>query len=236
MFFFTPVSMAQLNTQINDYLTLNNSWGVIRKSANDGIIQLVGGLGPGYPGSGAYIRLTGCDSVLAPLGISFAGPNAAKNANVDALWIGGPIDNPTIDCINHRVERVAAPQIANDALRLNAWAAWNPTLTWGVADPAGISKVARWTQIGNIVYWMLMISSADSNATNSLIATLPKACIANATYPGISAIQLNNATWLDPLGYLDTDNSLLKFRAFATGVDGTNIRIDAEGWYEAGVP
>jgi hypothetical protein len=55
----------------------------------------------------------------------------------------------------------------------SSWTTWNPTLSWGGANPSGITTIARYTQIGKVVYFNINISSADSNGCTGLTISLP---------------------------------------------------------------
>lgn len=116
-----------------------------------------------------------------------------------------------------------------------AWGTYTPTLVWGTADPAAITKQGRYCRIGSVCFFSIYIGSADSNAASSLTATLPITPVNNTYDLPISAIQLagaGGATYSNPAGYIDVANALIKFRAFVTGTDGQNIKMWIRGSYE----
>ena len=118
-----------------------------------------------------------------------------------------------------------------------AWVAWTPTLAWGTANPADITTVARYARHGNVVFFHVDISSADSNATDSLTITLPVDPVDNNDYTAIVSREIagvGGVTWSDPLGYINMDSAdkKLNFGAFTTGTDAQAIRIIVSGSYE----
>lgn len=120
---------------------------------------------------------------------------------------------------------------------LPAWAAYSPTLTWGTGTPASITTVARWKKVGNVVFLHIDISSADSNACDSLTITLPEDPVDNNDRTALAAIQkagAGGATYSNPLAYIDMDSAskLIKFYAFTTGTDGQAVAIIVSGSYE----
>ena len=121
---------------------------------------------------------------------------------------------------------------------LPVWAVYSPTLTWTTADPAAITTVARWKRIDDVIFFHIDISSADSNATDSLTISLPVNPVDNNDRTALSAIQKAGAggvTYSNPLAYIDMDSAskLIKFYAFTTGTDGQAIAIIVSGSYEA---
>ncbi len=119
----------------------------------------------------------------------------------------------------------------------NVWAAYTPTLTWGTAAPASITTVARWVRVGVVVHFHIDISSADSNATDSLTISLPADPVDNNDRTAVTAIQKAGAggvTYSNPLAYIDMDSAskLIKFYSFTTGTDGQAIALIVSGSYE----
>lgn len=117
------------------------------------------------------------------------------------------------------------------------WRTWTPTLTWGTADPASLTTVARYKVTDGVVKFKLYITSADANACSSLTATLPITPADINSYTRVSSLQLNDATYLDPMGYIDqldgtAGNRLLKFYSFATVADTKTVTIEVSGEYE----
>ncbi|MCK9591886.1 MAG: hypothetical protein M0Q91_07750 [Methanoregula sp.] len=127
--------------------------------------------------------------------------------------------------------------LASGSTILPEWAAWTPTLTWTTADPASITTVARWKKIGNVVFFHIDISSADSNACSDLTISLPADPVDNNDRTALASIQKAGAggvTYSNPLAYIDMDSAskLIKFYAFTTGTDGQAIAIIVSGSYE----
>lgn len=115
------------------------------------------------------------------------------------------------------------------------WAAYTPTLVWGTADPAAITKAGRYCRVGFVCYFSVYIGSADSNAASSLTVTLPIAPIDNTNNLPVPSIQLagaGGATYSNPNGFIDVVNAVVSFRSFTTGTDGQNMKIWLNGSYE----
>jgi hypothetical protein len=113
----------------------------------------------------------------------------------------------------------------------STWASYSPSLVWTGGTPTSITTTARWFKTDKVVYDIITIASANGNGATGLTISLPSTSPAVGVYPPISSYELVTA-WTNPSGYLDTDNSLIKFRTFTICPIGTGIRIELECFYE----
>lgn len=202
----------------------------VLRNVTNSYIFVGGGTGV-YDGSGSGFLVYGKDHVAAG-SMYLSVTNAAKNANINVVSINGNTDLPSMSLNGFRITNVAEATTAADALRLNDWAAWTPTLTWATGTPASVTTYARWSRIGKTIFFMFTTTSADANGCTGLTVTLPVASRATSTFENIPCMQQNDTTWLNPLAYIDTTNSLIKFINFATVADGKTVTIHSEGFYE----
>lgn len=114
----------------------------------------------------------------------------------------------------------------------NPWAAWSPTLTWTTGNPASLTTVARYKVQGKICYFNFMTTSADGNGATALNISLPVAAKDNNSMVTFPAQQLQNASWTNPLAWLDDDANGIVFRAFTTATSGQALTIIVSGQYE----
>lgn len=112
------------------------------------------------------------------------------------------------------------------------WKAWTPTVSWTTGTPASIAQVARYKITDKTVYFNYTAESADSNGCTALAISLPVAAKDNNALIALSSQQLNNATWINPMAYIDDDSAGIAFRAFATVTDGQAIKVIVSGFYE----
>lgn len=130
-----------------------------------------------------------------------------------------------------------ANNTTSGSITYRTWTAWTPTLTWATGTPASVTTVARYTITDGICHFTFRTTSADSNGCTGLTVTLPKTPKDINTMHAVTSRQLNDATWLDPMGYIDmTDdtpaNRLLTFHGFATVADGATVTVEVSGEYE----
>jgi hypothetical protein len=215
---------------------------------------------PGTAGYGAYINTTGAARLIncpiySPLATAACYiTTTAAGANLFSL-AGCSIESASGASIECQTASILIPAYGctligattnvtsfaahanNSGSGAGGWAAWTPTDTWGTADPASITTVARWIREGDIVHFHIDISSADSNATDSLTLTLPVDPVDNNDRTALHSIQkagAGGATYSDPLAYIDMDSGskLIKFYNFTAGTDGQAIAIIVSGSYE----
>jgi len=117
------------------------------------------------------------------------------------------------------------------------WSAWTPTLTWATATPVSVSTTARYARIGNTIFFVIYITSTDSNATTGLTITgLPGNPYSGTVYPVVSAYENYNtagtkvvlAAVINP----DSGSQNLQFLNFATPTDGQKVQVYVTGFYE----
>jgi hypothetical protein len=130
-----------------------------------------------------------------------------------------------------------ANNTTSGSITYRTWTAWTPTLTWATGTPASVTTVARYTVTDGICHFTFRTTSADSNGCTGLTVTLPITPKDINTMHAVTSRQLNDATWLDPMGYIDmTDNTpanrLLTFHGFATVADGATVTVEVSGEYE----
>jgi hypothetical protein len=115
----------------------------------------------------------------------------------------------------------------------NRWVDWTPTVTWGTADPAtNVAQTARYTIIGNTVYFNYSYTADDGNAASSLAITLPVTAKGNNAKIALSALQKVNATWTNAMGYIDDDSAGIAFYNFQTCTNAQACEFIITGFYE----
>ncbi len=227
---FIPTTMTVLNLNINEDLVLTDLFASVRKDTDGGNLDIRGGDDTDY--SGGYIRLFGATEGMYPGRVQICVPNAARNADIIVMEVTGVTDTPVIDCQTHRVTNVAVPTTNGDALSHQAWATWTPTLTWGTGTPAGLTIVARWTQIGKVVFFEFYCTSNDGNAASSLTITLPVAHANNGANINYRALQRVDATYYEPRAYSNPNSNLISFLAFQPCTDTKLCQMWVSGTYE----
>lgn len=231
--YFIPVSMKALNQNIDGDLVLTDYFGTIRKSTDNTFLKLLSGATDAGSPNIQMISSTYGISALGEIWVYLKSGNAVFACIQDihlrtALSLrGNPITNlgAPIDLTD------AAPKNYVDG-KFPAWSAWTPTLVWTTGTPSGINTTARYVKIGKIVFFEFTIVSADSNGCSDLTISLPVSCVATSIYCNFPCYESNSVIWTNPLGYIDTDNSLLKFRTFSTVLDGNGVRVEGQGFYE----
>jgi len=117
----------------------------------------------------------------------------------------------------------------------NKNAAWTPTVTWTTGTPEGsVAQTARYTTIGNICYGNYSYTATDGNGATALTITLPVTPKDNNAIIACAAQQKQNATWTDPLAYIDDDAAtpVIAFRNLATMTDGEAVEVIVTFQYE----
>ena len=120
------------------------------------------------------------------------------------------------------------------------WTAYTPAEVWTTGTPGSITKVGRYKQIGNLCLVHYYSTSADSNACSALTASLPISSADVNTYFVGSALQLNNATWLNPGCLVDCLNDteasrLATFPRMTTCIDGDTVSMAASFAYPVAI-
>jgi hypothetical protein len=115
----------------------------------------------------------------------------------------------------------------------NNWMSWTPTVTWTTGTPAGsVAQTARYTTIGNICYFNYSYTATDGNGATALTITLPVTAKDNNALFSLSSQQKQNATWSNPLAYIDDDSDGISFRSLSTCTDTQAVEIIVSGFYE----
>lgn len=231
--------MQVLNTNINDDLIFDNDWTVISQTPLDNVLSVRGGGGIAAGRSGA-IRFYGDMYAPPPMAgcVEVVVPDAAHTIDVGVCVFAHNAGVPLIDMLSHRITKLAAPTSDEDALRREPWQAWNPTLTWTGGNPAGITTVARYLQVANIIFYRIQISSGDSNACTNLTITLPttpsnsggiSTCSARQRY-GVAGADYDTISFYN---LHDGAGNTLITTQFHACTDGQAVGISMSGFYEA---
>jgi len=110
------------------------------------------------------------------------------------------------------------------------WASFTPTLTWAGDTPAGLSTVARYRIIDNVLFFSFETATADPNgAATGLEITMPVTA-GNYITP-VAGLEKVNATWTNPQAYVDTDDKI-KFLNWSNTVDDQAFALYVSGSYE----
>lgn len=117
-------------------------------------------------------------------------------------------------------------------LGVGSWSAWTPELTWTTGTPASLTTVARYMKINKTVFFNFYCSSADANGATALTISLPVAPKDNNSFIPVNSLQLQNATWSNPFGYIDDEASVIAFYKLTTGTDAQAIKVIVSGQYE----
>lgn len=248
------ISVAALNTNINADLDLGATHGIktdwienttggsplthrgtaarIVQNVNNANLALYGGQYGAE--NGACLILTGSTAIGAG-SIYLYVPNAAAAAGVPVLEVLGITDTPFINALSHRIAGLAQATTDLDAAPVTKmWGAWTPTLTWTGGTPAALTTVARYCQIGRIVFFSFQTSSADSNACTNLTISLP-VTFTSALVWSCSAIErygVAGATYAALSAYADASDDLIHFFDFRTATDAQAVAVFITGFYE----
>jgi hypothetical protein len=117
----------------------------------------------------------------------------------------------------------------------NSWAAWTDTLTWTTATPTGITNIARWTQVGKIVFIDILINVTDSKGTTGLTIALPVAHASNNINTSLACLEGSGAggtTYTNPFGTILTGSAVIQFLNFTAMTNGQGGYIRVTGQYE----
>lgn len=198
--------------------------------------------GSSVSGKGAYCLIFGADHATQPGALWLVVPNAAKTGSNVVISITGSTNTPEINFNSFRAYGVKTPSNASDIVDKNyvdavgqAWADYTPTLVWTTATPASVSVVARWTQIGRVLYVFVYVNSTDSNGATNLTITLPKTVSDPGVGPAAYGYQIYGAagsSYADPLPYIASSVSKIQFRNFQAGTDGQRIAVVVSAFCE----
>jgi hypothetical protein len=113
------------------------------------------------------------------------------------------------------------------------WTTWTPTLVWTTATPINATVIAKYIQIGKVVYFSLFIQSSNGNGTTNLTIGLPINPLANSMYPSVNSFQIVSSTKTNPIAAIDDGgvNNRIYFYNFATATAGNSLSIVCTGFY-----
>jgi hypothetical protein len=114
----------------------------------------------------------------------------------------------------------------------DGWHDWIPALTWGTADPATITKVARYMIQNHTLFFNVYISSADGNDASSLTIGLPYPPKDNNSFITPHALQLIDTAWREAMAYIDDGASVIGFYNFGVCTDAAACKFIVSGQYE----
>lgn len=118
------------------------------------------------------------------------------------------------------------------------WGEWNsytPTLTWTTGTPAtNVVSSFKYRKQGKTVRIQGNYKADDGNGATNVTITLP---FTAKSYSGVQPMaiasqQKVNTIWTVPIGYIEDNTSLVKFRTFATCTDNQAVEINFSGEYE----
>jgi len=115
------------------------------------------------------------------------------------------------------------------------WLAWVPTITWVTATPSDVVTVARYKQIGKVVFFNVLITATNGNGvtTGSEISLpiLPKTNNVSPVCYGYQkvagAISSRNSFIRD-----DGVNNEIYLASWTTATAGSSLEIGVSGTYE----
>lgn len=122
----------------------------------------------------------------------------------------------------------ATAQLADIA---DAWTDWVPTLTWAMANPTGVTTIARYKQVGKTVYYLVKIDATDGNGAFQLGATLPIAPKANNINPNVGVVIKIDSTNEVQHGYVRDDGANNDLWV-VTGTLTDAVQVRMSGFYE----
>ncbi len=124
--------------------------------------------------------------------------------------------------------------LADTAKHAGAWQAWTPTLTWTTATPGGTTTtVARYCQVGKIVYFVFYFYSTDGNGATNLQVSLPiDPKNIGAIYNIVSSAQIVGSSRIYPVAYVSDSGKKILFLNFATCTDNVDVTLTCSGFYE----
>lgn len=124
--------------------------------------------------------------------------------------------------------------VADVAKRVqNLWVDWTPTVAWTTGTPEGsVAQTARYTTIGNTCYFNYSYTATDGNDASALTITLPVTPKDNNAIIALQAQQKVNASWTNPLAYIDDDSGGIAFRSLAACTNAQAVEVIVTGFYE----
>jgi hypothetical protein len=146
----------------------------------------------------------------------------------------GCSDTPYLNMLAHRISGVLDPTAAQDALTHHNWADWTPTLVWTGGTPSGLTTNARYLRIGNTIFFVFSVASADSNACTNLTISIPVTTAATIVtiVPAYQRYGVAGTTFAAIFGYIDPADDLIHFADFHTGTDNQAVGVNVSGFYE----
>ncbi len=210
-----------------DEATVGTYWNVIQANMYGAVI------GPASCTDGHFVIWDGTSGkAVKDSGVAFESTATNIKMNgVQGLGSSGLI--PYSDHV-HPVDTSRAA-----ATSLGTWAAFNPTPTWGTADPTITTTVARYARTGNIVTFNVSFVISNGNAASSLTMALPVAAPQTANYqlPLIAFKKITtggSSIMSDPFAYIDYTlaTPVIKFNQFGTLPSGYTAVLNISGSYE----
>jgi len=123
--------------------------------------------------------------------------------------------------------------VRNGIVKTSKWTDWTPTLTWTTGTPEGsVVTKARYKIVDKICYFTFYYSATDANAATALTISLPVLPKDNDTLTALSAQELADTTWSNPIAYIDDGGTTIVFRSFATIADTKAVKVLVSGNYE----
>lgn len=112
------------------------------------------------------------------------------------------------------------------------WTAWTPVLSWTGGPPTVTSTVARYVTSGNICFFNVYSVISDGGGATALTVPLPIAPVDNSSFVAVTALELVNATWSNPMAYIDEGATEVAFYGLSALTDDQACKIILSGQYE----
>lgn len=116
------------------------------------------------------------------------------------------------------------------------WADWTPTLTWGTNNPSGVTYVARYHKVGNLVNFYVQINGTADGDCTDLSFTLPATPVDTNAYVPVNTWYIEAGTaGNDNIAYINSDDAVTRdvdHARFQTLENGNVFKLFFSGFYE----
>lgn len=124
---------------------------------------------------------------------------------------------------------------------VGAWDTWTPTLTWTTGTPPNLTTVGIYAVENGMCFFHFYTVSTDTdgNGASDLTINLPVPVLQGSADISCYGIQLQNATYTNPVAYIDADQQaaadrIIKFTNFSTCTASEACAFYVSGCYPVG--
>lgn len=173
----------------------------------------------------------GWSTIKAPSGYYFTG-------DISSIVLG-PYQNVRIKRIRPLSGTVEANYYAayGNHTRSEELLTWNPTPTWGTADPSPLTSAYHAWVIDGICFGIAQLSTSDGNAADSLVIPLPLRPVDRDHFVPVICQEIVDGTDSNPLARIDmadstNTNRVIEFDAWSTWTNAKSCSLYLAFFYE----